>query len=374
MFIYLDHAHIVALDVLLRREPKKFAEFLEFWLDHKCKLVISRAHLHEIGQSDDDDDVQKRLDLLQYFTIWSAPTNENVDWVLIREIRYQTLQRLLNKGDHSAAAYRAVRDELYRPVEHHAVRQFVLEARPGWLNELRERRDLAQYENQSRILRKKYREITGRKEPKWNPEASKMLPVMQSLMPVLSGDEVADRWMAQVNARSSHCWASSKGKRQALVCIYDLDGLAALSRAPEQDLSRLGFYRALARHWVAPYCRLAKHDPEAVEAALDMFDPYDAPGISAALAVERGRKRQETEYKASDFMDVDHVLWAAYADLAFVDKRTYGFLAQAKKKPETAKLLSPHLNVRFERAASLTEVKRHIIALVEDRAPATPAG
>lgn len=72
--------------------------------------------------------------------------------------------------------------------------------------------------------------------------------------------------------------------------MYDLEGLSTLDRAPEQDLSRLGFYRAFGRHWVVPYCRLENHDPEMVQAALDHFDPYDAPGISASLAVERGRK------------------------------------------------------------------------------------
>lgn len=173
--------------------------------------------------------------------------------------------------------------------------------------------------------------------------------------------------MAEVRARRRECFEHAKRERQALICLYDLNGLASLERANEQDLSRLGFMRALARHWVEPYCRLAKHDPKAVQLALERFDPYDAPAISASLAVERGRKLHEKDYEASDYMDVDHVLWAAYADLAFIDRRTHGFLLQAKKNRATAQLLSPHLSVRFERVADLDDVKKHIVRLAEER-------
>lgn len=201
-----------------------------------------------------------------------------------------------------------------------------------------------------------------------------MMPLVRSVAPSVSGDLVSDRWMEEVHTRTPECWKNAKGKRQALICIYDLHGLDAVERAPERDLSRLGFYRALARHWVKPYCRLEKFDAEAVEAAIDSFDPYDAPAISASLAVERGRKAHEKEFEASDFMDVDHVLWAAHADLAFVDKRTHGFLRQAEKTPAMAQLLSPHLKVRFERAATLEDVKRHILSLAAERNRASDTG
>jgi hypothetical protein len=65
-------------------------------------------------------------------------------------------------------------------------------------------------------------------------------------------------------------------------------------------------------------------------------------------------------------MDVDHVLWAAYADLAFVDRRTHGFLFQARKNRDTPRLLSPHLRVQYERTASLKDVQRHIASFDVD--------
>lgn len=69
-------------------------------------------------------------------------------------------------------------------------------------------------------------------------------------------------------------------------------------------------------------------------------------------------------------MDVDHVFWGAHADLAFIDRRTHGFLLQARRNSKMAKLLSPHLNVRFERAADLNDVKKHIRLLAEARSGA----
>lgn len=180
-----------------------------------------------------------------------------------------------------------------------------------------------------------------------------------------SGDLVADQWIAEIDARGEECYKKAKRKREALICMYDLRGLAALSRAPEEDLSRHGFMRALGRHWIQPEC-LQRYTAEDTSAALDAFDPYVAPGSSLSLAVERGRKAADMEYTPSDYVDVDHVLWAAYSDLTFVDKRTYGFLHQAKAKPETAKLISPHVLTHIERTGTLDDAQRQIGARAQE--------
>lgn len=360
MLVYLDHAHFSALDQLLRRDPSAFADFLDFWSKHECQLAVSRAHLHEIGQCDHDEDVDKRLEMLRYFPLWSTDERENVDWVIIREMIEQTLNRLRADPEDGSAGYGWVGDALYRPASIGDIEMFVQRARPGLLYEMQTRRTYAARENLSMELRKAYTKATRKKTPTWNPDGWKLLRLVGPMVPYAGGDRVADRWTAEVNARMEECWRSAKKERHFLICAYDLHGMACLDRARKEELYRIGFYRALGKEWVVPYCRAAGHHAEAVLAALDDFDPYNAPGISASLAVERGRKAHEKAWEASDYMDVDHVLWAAYADLAFVDRRTHGFLLQARKNPVTAKLLSPHLRARFERAADLDEVKRHI--------------
>lgn len=367
MFVYLDHAQIVELDLLLRHEPGAFAEFLGFWLDHGCRLVVSRAHLHELGQSEDDRDVEKRLEVLRYFSIWSGASDENVDWVIIRELKRQILHRLCHGTGPEPVVYAAVREELYRPVEHSALAEFVRRSRPGWLEDRRTRQEFAAFENRNQNLQRAFHRLTGRKAPKWDPEGWRLLPAVRRLAPSAHGDPVGDRWMREVESRTPECWKRARRKRQMLVCIYDVEDLDCIGRAPEPDLSRIGIYRALANHWVAPYAVRDGQDPEAVATAIRTFDPYDAPAISAALAVERGRKQHDKEYEPSDFMDVDHVLWAAYSDLAFVDKRTHGFMLQARKNRQTAPLISRHLRVRFERAADLEDVQRHIVSVARER-------
>jgi hypothetical protein len=360
MFVYLDHAHFSALDQLLRRDPPAFAGFLAFWLEHECQLLVSRAHLHEIGQCDHEDDVQKRLDVLRYFPLWATDERENVDWVIIREMLEQTLNRLHADSEAGSAGYGWVGDPLYRPASIADVELFVRRARPGLLDEMQTRRTYAARENLSLALRKAYTKTTRKKASAWDPEGWRLLRLVQSTVPYAGGDRVADRWTAEVDARMEECWKNAKKERHFLICAYDLQGMACLDRARKEELYRIGFYRALGKEWVFPFCRAAGHDDEAVWAALNQFDPYDAPGISASLAVERGRKAHEKAREASDYMDVDHVLWAASADLAFIDRRTHGFLLQARKNAVTAKLLSPHLRARFERAADLDDVKRHI--------------
>jgi hypothetical protein len=370
MLVYLDHAQLSVLDILFRRDAGAFAEFLNFWLHHGCQLIISRAHLHEIGQSEDERDVEKRLDLLKYFSILSGDPGENVDWVIIYEMIHQALQRLNPEPAPASEAYVPMRDKLYRPTEHSAIESWIRAARPALLEEMRTRRDMARFDNTSMDLRNKYRSVSSRKEPKWDPEAWRMMPIVDRIAPDLRGDLVGDRWNAEVRSRTRECFRRAKNKRKALLCIYDLDGFTCANGAPEQDLSRLGFYRALAQKWVLQYCRRAGHALDAVQAVLDQLVLYEAPGISAALAVERGRKLHEKDYEASDYMDVDHVLWGAHADLAFIDKRTHGFLLQARRNPKVANLLSPHLKVRFERAAHLDDVKKHIRLLAEERSRA----
>jgi hypothetical protein len=366
MFIYLDNANFSALGDLLRRDATAFAEFLAFWIEYKCKLIVSRAHLHEMGQREDERDVEKSLDLLRYFSVWSGDEQENVDWVIIREMLRQALHRLQPDAGPSSEVYLPVREELYLPTDVAALAKWLRYARPGLLQEMQGRREMAGFENSSRNLRKHVRKLTGQ-EPKWTPDAWKMIPFVESIAPAVGGDPLGDRYNTSVKHRMRECYRAAKNELQALHCMYGLEGFGCAKGAPKQDLSRLGFYRTLAQHWVLRYCKLAGHDPETVQPVLDQLDLYDAPGISAALAVERGRKLHHMDWEASDFMDADHVLWGAHADLTFVDKRTYGFLLQAKANRQMTRLLSPHLRVRFERTANLNEVKKHIIKLWEER-------
>jgi hypothetical protein len=370
MFVYLDNAHFSALEALLRQKPDAFIDFLAFWLEHDCKLIVSRAHLHEIGQHEDERDLERRLELLRYFSIWSGDEHENVDWVIIREMLQQALFRLQPDAASPAAAYLPLRAQLYRSAELSSIATWLRSARPALLHEMRTRREMARFENSSRELRNLVRDIIN-EEPKWSPDAWKMMPVVEKITPKVAGDPVGDLYNATVKARMRECYQRAKKERQALRCMYGLEGFACADAAPKQDLSRLGFYRVLAQHWVLPYYRRAGHDAAAVQAVLDQLNLYDAPGISGALAVERGRKLHHKEWEPGDYMDADHVLWAAHADLAFLDKRTYGFLQQAKTSRDMARLLSPHLRVRFERTTTLEDVKKHIITLAKERSGTT---
>lgn len=365
MLVYLDHAHFVALDILRKREPAKFAEFLAFWLERECQMVVSRAHLHEIGQSETPRDVENKLAVLQYFSLWSSPLEENVDWVLAREIRNQTLHRLESTGDALQPRSGQLRAELYLPVDHEELRNFVRRNRAGWMDERRVRGEVTAFENRSRALRKQFQQWTGKKQPKWDPEGWKLLRTVRRTIPQHSGGLVADRWNADVDARAEECYKNSKRKREALICMYDLKGLSAFGRAPEEDLSRHGFMRAWGRHCVQPEC-LQTYGPDETAAALNAFDPYAAPAISLSLAVERGRKTDDKEYEPSDYVDVDHLLWAAYSDLMFVDKRTFGFLHQAKSNSKTAKLISPHVPSSIQRTGNLEDARRQIAARAEE--------
>lgn len=360
MLVYLDHAQIVELDRLKQQDTAGFADFLEFWLAHGCRLVISRAHLHEIGQSDDEDSVRRRLDMLRYFPAVASASDENEDWVAIREIRQQTLHRLRSDGPPTAATYAPVRAELYHPVDFAALEAQVVSWRSAWQEEFRTRNAQAALDNVSRALMKLYRKATQRKQLKWDPGSGAAIARAMRQGAALGGDPLAVRWNREVADRIEACYARGRNLRNALVCAYDLAGMPAAGRAPVADLARIGFLGALGRHWVERPCRLEGHATADVDAALEAFDPYDAPAISISLAVERGRKSQDKSFEASDYMDASHVRWAAYADIAFVDRRTRSFLAQAHANKQMAGLLSPHRLARIESAATPDDVRERI--------------
>jgi hypothetical protein len=139
MFIYLDHAQIAALDVLQQRNPKGFGEFLAFWLEHRCQLILSRAHLHEIGQSEDELDVIRRP------------------------------------------------------------------------------------------------KLSKRKEPKWDPEAWKMMPVARTVLPDLRGDAVGECWLREVEGGTQERWSRAKPKRQMLACIVPASAVRPSRIFPGSD-------------------------------------------------------------------------------------------------------------------------------------------
>jgi hypothetical protein len=199
-----------------------------------------------LGQGEDERDVESKLEMLRYFNLWSAPQDENVDWVIIREILHQTRRRLDSNLDASPPEYRSVRDQLFRPVDQASIRGFVRRSRGGWLEELRSRHAIAEFENRSLAVRKLFQEKFAKKKPRWDPDGWKLLPWVQRALPQLTGDPVADRWMSEVGARTQDCWQRAKRERQAKICIYGLEGLAELDRVPLEDLPRVGFYRALA--------------------------------------------------------------------------------------------------------------------------------
>lgn len=69
-----------------------------------------------------------------------------------------------------------------------------------------------------------------------------------------------------------------------------------------------------------------------VDKLVKTLDPYRSPSVSLNMAIERARSLQSQKDKASDQIDMEHLYFAPYVDLMFIDKRTFEYVTQEARR------------------------------------------
>jgi len=351
MLVYLDTAELAELDRLDRSGDPVVTEFFRVWAERQYVLALSRTHAEEMAQLEDMESLGKRLGMLERFPTL-AFNDANHDWVSELEIRAQTLQRL--NADESNP-YRKIRDDLFPICEPGSFWRFVLELRPHVLAARTHREQAATLENRELHSRRMLRKVAG-KRPK--------LPAITDVDPLFFEivgrqynrlmEATNDPFSMHVRGRLQTCRGRKLSRRQALLCIYGLEEFPAAARAPDEDLSMLGWLKELGERYVHKWCVLEGFPSDAVTAALHDFDPYAAPGISSGRAVYRGWRKSDNRRKPGDHSDGEHILAAAHTDHAFVDSRTATFIEQSRRSEPD--LLSPCLQTVFHRSGPVESV------------------
>ena len=111
------------------------------------------------------------------------------------------------------------------------------------------------------------------------------------------------------------------------------------------DLKCLGDIRGEDHTKAAGFLEAARHAADDIAAELgvreaqvlelvDDLRPYEAPGYSIEMAVSRARIAHNMEPTASDQVDEEHVAFAPYVDLMFVDKRTRGYVESERRRDD----------------------------------------
>jgi hypothetical protein len=143
--------------------------------------------------------------------------------------------------------------------------------------------------------------------------------------------------------------------RKRLLCFYGLLDWVHVDRVLTQDIEAVATLSLTFRKHVLP--KLQSMFPRKPVHTLERFmDPYAAPGSSLHLAVERARRRATVgrATEPNELLDAQHVIFAPYVDVAFVDKRTMGFIrGEAAARPQ---LLAPGATRSLRFAPGLREV------------------
>lgn len=356
MLVYLDTSHLARIQrLVVDGPPAELRAFFEQWDNAGATLALSFHHLEEMATLPDNASLRRRLSGIYEFRrlAYSGLASATI---LCREILWQLIASAI-APNLAASIGQLIRGELYpeaRPANVEAHLFGALEGLRG-----------------SRALRETSAELAnlwqdaGAKLP-WpsakahvTPEAAKAFDDAIGQLKMLG---VLKPLSDHARAAFNEAGARRLENRQAVVQLHQLEDVAAAKGAPMGDLGELGIFFQLARGLAGV---LERRDGGEFFKAVKTLNPYECPGWSLRLARLRAQQRHPIRAEPGDSVDADHLICAAYADLAFVDKRTMAFVEGESRRAHGR--LAVQAVEHLHKASSLAEVLR----VVEERVSAT---
>jgi hypothetical protein len=137
-------------------------------------------------------------------------------------------------------------------------------------------------------------------------------------------DEMNDRFVDAVTSDIS--------LREVLIRTYELQNCESIGFVLESDLPMTSVFYLTAKQLGDGISARLNVRADLMASVIQRITPYAAPGYALNLAVRRARALHPMPDTAGDAVDLDHLMFAPYVDLAFVDKRTFAFVQQEAKR------------------------------------------
>ena len=348
MLVYLDSAQLAWLE---RASAVEQEAFFSVWCSCNCELALSFHHLQEIGQLSDRSSLDRRLQVLGRFSTIRGGVSTS-DLVTRFEIQLQLHSLLGFKVNISRSAL----DTLFPPTDLSALTAELATIQPvfKYMQGLFEMEADAQ--NLSKQAARGAQLNPRRKVDLSQIDESKMNELFaEASVGLPPGVEAMMRHSLMV-VRTA---IEEQGTlRKALETLFNLRGTLICSSLHDADLSAVSVFFSTAREEVAAVIEKLEPEYSATDQLVSQLNPYDAPGFALQLAVQRARRTHPKPEEAGNQIDTDHISFAPYVDLLFVDKRTLGFITQeARAQPE---LLAPEFTGNIVRAITLPQVAEQI--------------
>lgn len=378
MRVYLDTAHLAELDRLRHADAPRARAFVRMWRGAGAVLIISGAHIQEVGQLATQRSVRSRLAAISSLGRVDGMRSERhsyVDELVHQELMAEVLDLALPAFNAASARRAVVREIIFKPIRIRHVRDYlqqeqsarVAEMRKfiGWMSE-------ADLPLKERLFAPRPARPSGGGRRTSTASRPSTPPITRRLPPTgaMHGPRTAEKWAEERVARDAEhhgrCSRLTASLRDNLLCVGLLYDWRHIAKAPTEDLLDMGHIaRTLRNRTLSEVDRYLSMIGLPIPTGLfeTVVDPYALPGVSLRFAVERARRRATRGRvgEQSDVLDADHVMFAPYVDLAFVDRRTYGYVeSERKARPH---LIAPGADSSLRFAPDLARVESAITDL-----------
>jgi hypothetical protein len=323
-----------------------------------CQLAISYHHVEEIAQLGSEKTRTRRLMTLWEFRRGSVRySGLGSGSVLEAEIENQ-LCRLTGAGRRPSSPD-GLQGHLFPPSTPERIASDVSATLAG-LRRNREFRQLSAWSStQWKALREHARERGVKfpisEESPLSPEAAELFAENVSKLRIPAELDLVPDIVERVHRAARGRYS----QRRATEHLFALENTRAARMAPKIDLPELSIFMHFARRVAAEIDAKRSPNSRPVTPLVADLNPYACPGFRLRLARLRAQVSSRTPDAPGDLVDADHLLYAPYVEVMFVDKRTREYLAQEARR-DGGRLLPPASIQRIRKAASLTDIVKEI--------------
>jgi hypothetical protein len=348
MLVYLDSAQLAWLH---RAGESQRNAFFDQWNSRGLTLAVSLHHLQEIAQLVDDESMERRLAVLSRFnSLRGVPRAAAgvLEWEAVAQIR----ERL----GHELNVRAEGRTEIFPP----NTAEELASAFPDNLKGLRGLGSINQMaseaEENGRSLAKlgfgRAKKANVEHMRKHGPAFAEELSTQQP--------ELAPLIRATMEHVIASLEASGGDIRKAKLMQWGLADAVDIGSVPDEDLAISASFYFMAREAASEISSKLNVPEEQVLRLVKDLNPYHALGFRLVLAVQRARRAHPMGSAAADQEDQNHLIFAPYVDLMFVDKRTLDFVRREEGRDVR---LPTGSGSNLRRARGLDDVLTHIDVL-----------
>lgn len=323
MHIYLDTSQLSQVSSWTYTSSD-IDEFFRQWNQKNAELCLSLQHIREISNLEDKQSREERLSRLQNFKNLRF---SSFGWHSI--IKNEAIVQMLNHiSSQNYDPKRLFKENIWEK----ANPKFLLNYVEHNLDILRKSREIYEAASEIEEIFKPIRKLFGgylkgriktlkATRPDNLEEARKIIEQLQSTDET---DGVSNIFIKKIFQTVEETGSLSN----ALIKLLRLEELSNIENRYLSDAGSLAVFYRLAREAIPYVAKITGVLQSEVSQFIVKINLSSCPGFSLRTALLRALRTSNKKLKPSDWVDADHIVYAPYVDIFFVDKRTHDFLRQ----------------------------------------------